>query len=158
MYNNYIVLFIIITVIACFVVFIIQDTSDIDIQPYRKTLAMYMVQKAIVDYDDNGKMAFMKFDQNYKYHNDEEYVFVIEKGTFRIVAHGTNPEYVNTLSSDLVDYNGVNIGELIDKSATSDGVWVYYKFLNPETEKVESKSSWIILHDEYIFGVGVYSP
>ncbi len=158
MNNNYIVLVITVAVIAGFVVFIIQDTSSIDVQPYRETLAMYMVEKAIADYDDNGKIAFMKFDQNYIYHNDEEYVFVIEKGTFRIVAHGINPEYIGTLSSDLIDSDGTNIGELIDKNATPEGTWVHYKFLDPKTEKIEPKSSWITLHDGYIFGVGVYSP
>ncbi len=139
-------------------VFLMSDTQGLGFRAVKEILTINMVQHAIADYDSNGKMAFTDFDQDSQYRNGEEYVFVIEKETFVIVAHGANLEYIGTLSSDLIDSDGVNIGELIDKNATPDGAWVHYKFLDPQTGKVEPKSSWIVLHDGYIFGVGIYSP
>jgi signal transduction histidine kinase len=40
--------------------------------------------------------------------------------------------------------------------ATEDGVWVDYKWFDPVTRDVMPKTSWVVLHDGYIFGAGVY--
>jgi len=40
--------------------------------------------------------------------------------------------------------------------ATPEGAWVDYFRVNPQSGKDEPKSSWVVLHDGYIFGCGVY--
>ena len=39
---------------------------------------------------------------------------------------------------------------------TTEGIWVQYPLENPVSNKVEPKTSWIKLHDGYLFGVGIY--
>jgi hypothetical protein len=31
-------------------------------------------------------------------------------------------------------------------------------WVDPVTEEIEQKSSWVVRHDGYIFGVGIYKP
>ena len=58
----------------------------------------------------------------------------------------------------LKDANGKPFGsELFDK-ATQSGTWVDYVYKDPATGKEEPKSSWVVRHDGYVFGCGVYRP
>ena len=139
-------------------VFVMQSDPSLASQSYRESLAMAMVTDAMMDYDKNGEKSFVNFDYGLKFHNGELYVFVIKKGTYEIVAHGGHPEWIDTLTSDQIDPNGLNIGYLLDNNATPEGTWVNYKISDPKTGNIESKTSWIVLHKGYIFGVGVYTP
>ena len=40
--------------------------------------------------------------------------------------------------------------------ATTNGAWVDYRWEDPLTGKVVPKSSWVVLHNGYIFGCGIY--
>lgn len=138
--------------------YLIQDTTMISQDAQNEILAIKMVKSAIDTYDLDGTLSFIEFDGMNEFHNNDSqlYVFVIEKESHVIRAHGVNPLLIGTSSMDSIDPDGINIGKLIDDNVTSDGVWVEYKFLNPETEQIEPKTSWIILHDGYIFGAGIY--
>ena len=58
----------------------------------------------------------------------------------------------------LKDADGKLFGrELFDK-ATQTGTWVDYVYKDPTTGKEEPKSSWVVRHDDYVFGCGVYKP
>ena len=41
-------------------------------------------------------------------------------------------------------------------TATEEGKWVGYVYLNPTTEKEEQKHTWVVKHDGLIFGSGWY--
>ena len=46
---------------------------------------------------------------------------------------------------------------ILENLKNSDGHWVYYNFINPETGNEEPKTSWFKLHDGLIFGSGFYN-
>lgn len=75
-----------------------------------------------------------------------------------MVAHAVNPTLLGVKYSAFVDANGQRFGEAMHAKATADGAWVNYRFKNPSTGKIENKSSWAVLHDGWIFGVGIYKP
>ena len=56
----------------------------------------------------------------------------------------------------LMDSRGKAYGKALLAGATAEGAWVDYSRVNPQSGKDEPKSSWVVLHDGYIFGCGVY--
>ncbi len=44
------------------------------------------------------------------------------------------------------------------EKADEKGVWIDYTWRDPLTGKDTQKSSWVIRHDGYIFGCGIYKP
>jgi signal transduction histidine kinase len=86
------------------------------------------------------------------------YVFVIGPD-HKTVAHGGNARnlgYDLTISG--VDYEGKRYGEEMISQASEQGAWVNYKYPDPNTGQVLSKSTWFVLHDGYIFGSRIYKP
>ena len=59
---------------------------------------------------------------------------------------------------EIVDVTGKNLGKEIVESANEEGAWVDYVWRDPLTEADVPKTSWIVRHDGYIFGCGVYKP
>ena len=43
-----------------------------------------------------------------------------------------------------------------DTLEAGNGAFTTYVFLNPETDEVQAKKSWYVLHDGYVFGAGNY--
>ena len=41
-------------------------------------------------------------------------------------------------------------------SAIGEGVWTDYTWYNPVNRELHAKSSWIVLHDGFVFGAGIY--
>lgn len=119
--------------------------------------AQYMVEQAIGDYNAHGTGAFQLFDSDPEYHDGELYVFVVRMSDNVLVAHGIQPALIGTASTDIVDVDGVNVGNLLAGNAAPEGAWVAYQWENPADGKIEPKSSWIKSFDGYIFGVGVYN-
>lgn len=121
--------------------------------------AQAMVAKAIEHYNQVGsEAAFDKFtnDPAPEFSEKDLYVFVINKSEDLLVAHGKEPMRVGEPNQGFLDADGVDIGVTIINTATPEGAWAKYKYQNFESGKVENKSSWVVLHDGYIFGVGVY--
>ena len=120
--------------------------------------AQDMVARAIAYYDEMGaEAAFAKFntDPAPEFLDRDLYIFVGGRDE-GMVAHATNPSLLGVTYSSFVDADGKRFGEEMKKAVTPDGVWVDYKFKNPVTGEIERKSSWAVLHDGYIFGVGIY--
>ena len=57
-----------------------------------------------------------------------------------------------------MDRAGKPFGKEIIEKADENGVWVDYVFRDPLTEQDVQKSSWLVRHDGYIFGCGIYKP
>ena len=85
---------------------------------------------------------------------DESYPFVIDLDTERIVAHGSNPDRIGEISVVTTD-STVSLEEFRDLE-DGEGIWTEYTFNNPVTSMEESKRSWIVSHDGYLFGSGYY--
>jgi len=86
------------------------------------------------------------------------YVFVMDaKGVF--TAHGANEKLVGRDMSAIKDPNGKAIFPAMLEIASKDSTgWVDYDWANPQTKKIEGKSSYIRRSPvgDSLIGVGVY--
>jgi cytochrome c len=120
--------------------------------------AQALVAKAIAAYDAKGAAAFADMmPPNEEFRDRDLYIFVIGPDN-RTVAHGRDPGRVGNDISNLADSTGKPFGKEIIETADEQGVWVDYMFRDPLTEQDQQKSSWIVRHDGYIFGCGIYKP
>jgi cytochrome c len=121
--------------------------------------AKALVAKAIALYDRQGREKAFAAIQDPKggFVDRDLYVFVFgPKRT--IVAHGGDPALVGTDADSLVGGGGVHFGTKFMDESTATGSWIDYKWKDPASGKVLPKSSWVVRHDGYIFGAGIYKP
>ena len=114
-----------------------------------------MVEKALRLYDAKGREATVAYYNSPQSVDGEWYVFIFDEND-QLIAHA-NPDMLGEdLKGDLgVDITGYRHGEVI-ASATEEGMWVDYIFLNPVTGNHEYKHAWVVRHDGLIFGSGWY--
>ncbi len=115
----------------------------------------FLVRNAIDRYESDG------IDATLAHYNTEEsidgqwYVFIIDaEGT--MIAHAANPDLVGMHVDDILGPNGYPAGAAVAASADEDGEWFSYDFPNPDTGGVETKHSWMVIHDGLTFGTGWY--
>jgi signal transduction histidine kinase len=121
--------------------------------------AKALVAKAIALYDRQGREKAFAAIQDPKggFVDRDLYVFVFgPKRT--IVAHGGDPALVGTDADSLVGGGGVHFGTKFMDESTATGSWIDYRWKDPASGKVLAKSSWVVRHDGYIFGAGIYKP
>jgi len=120
--------------------------------------AQALVSKAIAAYDAKGTAAFAEMmPPSEEFRDRDLYMFIIGSDN-RTVAHGRDPGRVGDDISGLVDATGKPFGKEIIGKADEKGVWIDYVFRDPLTEMDLQKSSWVVRHDGYIFGCGIYKP
>ena len=114
----------------------------------------YFVREAIRRYESDG------LDSTVAYYNTKEsvdgqwYVFMMDEyGT--VIAHA-NPALVGQLASDVLGPNNYPTGAAVAASADENGAWFDYTFTNLATGSVETKHSWMVIHDGITFGSGWY--
>jgi signal transduction histidine kinase len=118
--------------------------------------AKALVARAIESYKAEGKAVFTKITApSTEFRDRDLYVFVIGPD-HKVVAHGLDAKRVGRDVTKFVDPDGKAYGKEFITKASESGSWVDYKFRDPLTDKVLRKSSWIVLHDGYIFGSGIY--
>ena len=61
------------------------------------------------------------------------------------------------VTSLIYDWDGTNLSQRIERTATAEGVWITYHHTNPISGEVEHKRTWLRRHDGMIFGAGYYS-
>jgi signal transduction histidine kinase len=120
--------------------------------------ARAMVARAIAAYDTQGKSAFPAMTTpGTEFRDRDLYVFVAGPDNVT-VAHGLDASLIGRDLAQILDSAGKAFGkEIIDK-ADEKGVWVDYAWRDPLTGKDIQKSSWVVRHDGYIFGCGIYKP
>lgn len=86
----------------------------------------------------------------------EVYVYAFDmQGT--VLAHPKNPEVIGKNTYDIPDEDGKLFRKDIVELAKAKGSgWVDYKYLNPETKKVESKTTYVLKAGDIILCCGVY--
>ena len=113
-----------------------------------------VVQQAINLYDAVG------LEETVAYYNTEEsvdgqwYVFMMDEDGM-VIAHA-NPALVGQLASDVLGPNNYPTGAAVAASADENGAWFDYTFTNLATGSVETKHSWMVIHDGITFGSGWY--
>lgn len=122
--------------------------------------AQAMVAAAVVAYDTSGAaITFGKINETPRpaFFDRDLYVFVLAEDGMT-VAHAADPARVGTNVTTLRDADGKNFGAEMLAVATPEGAWVDYKWTDPETGEVAPKASWVVRHDGYVFGCGIYLP
>ena len=114
----------------------------------------YLVREAIRRYEAAG------LDSTVAYYNTPEgvdgqwYVFIVDESR-TMVAHA-DPAQVGLPVNDILGPNGYPSGAAVAATADEDGAWFDYTFLNLDTGTVQTKHSWMVVHDGIIFGSGWY--
>ncbi len=118
--------------------------------------ARSIVEETVRMYDSDKENAFANINALAE-HPVVQYPFVLDPDTETVVAHGAVLDRVGTRSLIIAeDYADKPYDVIIDELQNSNGTWVEYIFLNPETGTQQLKRSWLTLHDGYIFGAGHY--
>lgn len=111
---------------------------------------------AIYRYNQIGEDAFDEIsDSDGPFRDGEIYAFVVTpSGVVR--AHAGNPDLVGDDLSDFRDSDdSLVIQGIIDVASPAGGL-ATYRFSNPATGEEEPKDSWVVRHDNLIFGSGDY--
>ena len=114
------------------------------------------VDDAIRYYNRNGVQATIAYYNTMDSVLDDMYLFVLD-ANYNIVVHPTVP---SNIGQDIrgpigTDINGKNFGAEIAMT-DAQGKWVDYVYFNPTNNALERKHTWVVRHDNLIFGSGWY--
>lgn len=120
--------------------------------------AVAMVKRATALLDKKGKDdAFKQInDPSGSYVDRDLYIAVIdEKGI--MVAHGANPRIIGKSVLELKDADGKQfIKTLLETAQKKGSGWVEYKWPNPVTKAIESKSTYVEKFGDLTVACGIY--
>jgi len=140
-----------------------QETPNAGVSHGTAEEAKQMVAKAIALVNKEGESAFEKITTGKEGMRDRDlYVFVYEAGPEgKVLAYGgpklaQNP--IGTLAREVKSPDGDPIGKWFQEKSNEQGAWVDYNYLDPATNKVEHKFTWITRNGKYNFGCGFYTP
>ncbi len=118
-----------------------------------------MVKKAIEFYKANGKEKTIAAinDPNGDFKKGELYAFIFDFD-MNCLAHPANPKLVGKNLADLQDPEGKLFMKEMTEKAKSGGGWSDYKWSNPETKKIQDKSSYVlpVAGENLYIGCGIY--
>ncbi len=126
--------------------------------PLKSTPSDYtksFVRDAIGRYESDGLEATLAYYNTQESIDGQWYTFIMDQEKV-MLAHAANPGLVGRPVSAAVGPNGYPAGEAVSAVADEDGAWFDYTFTNPATGVGETKHSWIVRHDELVFGSGWY--
>ncbi len=118
--------------------------------------AQELVRRAIDLYDTMGLRAFFVISWDRSYIHKDLYVFVIDR-IGSVAANGLDPRLVGMNALNARDPDGVRYVREMLQRATPDGVWIDYISFDPFAGKPAPKSSWVVRHDGFLFGCGIYA-
>jgi methyl-accepting chemotaxis protein len=119
--------------------------------------ALEMVKKAVALYRDQGPRALDIITERASEFTDRDmYVFAFDRQGFYRALSG-KPEKVNTAVKDNPGVDGVKLVKDAFEEASHGGGWVDYTFTNPQTGKVDMKTSYVLpVTSDLLIGCGVY--
>lgn len=121
--------------------------------------AVAMVKRAVAMVKAEGKektFAAISDPANTAFHDRDLYVYVYDLNGVAL-AHGNNPKMVGKPLIGLKDIEGKPlIKDMVDIAKTQGKGWVDFKWPNPVTKAVESKSGYVERVDDFLIGSGVY--
>lgn len=131
-------------------------TSEIPTKDDPAAYTMALVQAAVDLYKAEGIEAVSEVYNDPANIDGQWYVFITGENDI-FLAHAPRPDFVGTDLKDLVGSDGYPVGVEIAK-ATDAGLWIEYLWPNPESGVDETKRTWAIRHNGYLFGSGYYQP
>ena len=114
----------------------------------------FLVRDAISRYESEGLDATVAYYNTKESVDGQWYVFIIDENQ-TIIAHA-NPDLVGKHVSLALGPNSYPTGSAVAASADQDGAWFDYTYANPASGVVETKHSWMVIHDGITFGSGWY--
>lgn len=121
--------------------------------------AVAMVKRAVALIKSDGKekaFAAISDPANTAFHDRDLYIYVYDLNGVA-VAHGNNPKMVGKPLIGLKDNEGkAMIKEMVDTAKNKGKGWVDFKWPNPVTKAVESKSGYVERVDDFLIGSGIY--
>ncbi|MGZ3577718.1 MAG: cache domain-containing protein [Syntrophales bacterium] len=106
--------------------------------------AKALLSRAVAYYKANGKdKAFAQFNNTKgKFVNSDLYIYVIDPDG-KVLSHGADPKLVGQPLIDLEDAAGKKfIKVIIDDTKVNNKGTMDYKWMNPQTKKIEQKSTF----------------
>lgn len=144
----------VIALTLCFVLGLVFASGAMASQKEAKAL----VEKAAAYVKASGKDAALKEFSKAKgqFDKGELYVFAYDLSA-TIVAHPKNAKLIGKNLLDVPDTDGKLFRKEIVETAKAKGSgWVDYKYLNPSTKKVESKTTYILKVGDIVLCCGTY--
>jgi len=120
--------------------------------------AKALVEKAAAFVKANGKDAALKEINKAKgqFDKGELYVFAYDMNA-TMVAHPKNAKLIGKNLMDVPDTDGKLFRkEIVETAKTKGSGWVDYKYLNPETKKVEAKTTYVLKAGDIVLCCGTY--
>jgi signal transduction histidine kinase len=118
--------------------------------------ARAMAERAAAAIECQGRdRAFAAFEDRRGGFVDREMFVVAMDRTGRVLAHGARPSYVGMNMSDLTDVRGDRFVERM-LTLPEDGFLEYF-WQNPLTEKIEHKTSYVVVRPDHVLFVGAYA-
>ena len=115
----------------------------------------FLVRDAISRYESEGLDATVAYYNTKESIDGQWYVFMSDENQ-AIVAHAPNPDLVGKHVSQALGPNSYPTGSAVAASADQDGAWFDYTYPNPASGVVQTKHSWVVIHDGITFGSGWY--
>jgi signal transduction histidine kinase len=123
-----------------------------------KEEATALSKKAIAFYKANGKdKAYAEINNKSGQFVDRDlYVYVVDTSG-HVRAHGTNPKLIDKDLMQLKDADGkAFVAEVVELVKANKTGWVDYKWTNPVSKQIESKTTYVEPMGDLGFAVGVY--
>lgn len=122
--------------------------------------ARIMLQKAVAYYKLVGrKRALADFTAQRPPFRDRDLYVVCFDSEGIIVANGGFSQNVDTKVDTLLDTNGKGVGTAAREALDASGeATIHYRWLNPTTHRLESKSTLFARAGSDVCGVGTYDP
>jgi cytochrome c len=120
--------------------------------------AKALVDKAAAFMKANGKdKALAEISKSKgQFDKGELYVFAYDL-TGTMVAHPKNPKLIGKNLLEVPDNDGKFFRkDILSTAKTKGNGWVDYKYLNPDTKKVESKTTYVLKADDIVVCAGAY--
>jgi cytochrome c len=121
--------------------------------------AVAMVKRVQEKFKKDGPEATFKAvtEKSPAFNDRDLYPFIYTLDGTKCVAHGANSALVGKNLIDLKDQDGKFLIRELAATAQNAGYgWVDYKWPNPVTKLIDSKSSYVERMGDYFVGVGVY--
>jgi signal transduction histidine kinase len=138
----------------------IMITSPVYAASDRATLeeAKAMVKKAREYIRKNGReKAFAEIDKRDGMFVDRDiYIYVYDK-SLKNLAHGGNSRLIGKNLAEMRDPDGKYVNKGLLEAAEKGGGTFTFKFLNPATNRIETKTGYAEMEGDLMVGSGVYT-
>ena len=111
-----------------------------------------MAERSLLEYYQKGSESFISISNDPNFYDDNVYVFVIDKNSRIIMTHSIDNSLIGKDVTNLMNVDGINIGNAIVESATEEGLWIEYKLKDSNSNETIYKKLWIKLFEGHIFG------